>query len=115
MGVTTDGDSLQVTDASGQAVDGDTARAALEQRLGTKLPLGELRYWMLGVPAPETQGPSQSATGPVPGFTQNGWVVSYEGFQDTGGWSLPNRVTATTGDARVRIVIDDWTVPTPTP
>ena len=75
------------------------------------VPLAAFRYWMLGVPAPDRVGPSQRATGSTPGFTQGGWVVTYEGFQPAGPWSLPARLTATTGDARVRIVVDDWQLP----
>jgi outer membrane lipoprotein LolB len=115
LSVVTDGDSLQLDDGSGQPIDGDAARLALEQRLGTRLPLAELRYWMLGVPAPEANGPVQRASGAVPGFTQGGWVVSYEAFREAGPWSLPARLTATTGDARVRIVVDDWQLPAPAP
>ena len=46
--------------AAGQPLDGEAARAELERRLGAQLPLAELRYWMLGVPAP-----GASAGGPV--------------------------------------------------
>lgn len=109
--ITTDGDTLQLDDGSGRTIDGDAARLALERRLGASLPLSELRYWMLGVPAPDAVAPAQAATGTVPGFTQGGWVVTYEAFQPAGEWSLPARLTATTGDARVRIVVDDWQLP----
>jgi outer membrane lipoprotein LolB len=110
LNVVTDGESLQIDDGSGLPIDGEAARAALEQRLGAQLPLAELRYWMLGVPAP---GPGivQPATGSAPGFTQGSWVVSYEGSRETAGWALPARLTATTAGARVRIVIDDWQLP----
>jgi outer membrane lipoprotein LolB len=111
LSIVTDGQSLEVDDGSGQPVDGEAARAALEARLGTRLPLDELRYWLLGLPAPERAGLVQQATGPVPGFTQAGWVVSYDGFRAAGPWSLPARLTATTANARVRIVVDDWILP----
>lgn len=111
LNIVTDGERVEIDDGSGQFVSGDAARAALESRLGTALPLAELRYWMLGLPAPGGAAPVQRATGSVPGFTQGGWVVSYEGFRSAGPWSLPARLTATTANARVRIVVDDWTVP----
>jgi len=110
--VVTDGNVLQVDDGSGQPIDGEAARTALESRLGTRLPLGELRYWILGVPAPvEGHGMVQRATGATPGFTQGDWVVSYEAFRAAGRWSLPARLTATTSNTRVRIVVDDWQLP----
>ena len=109
--IVTDGESLQLDDGSGTTIDGDAARIALERRLGARLPLSELRYWMLGLAAPEDLSPAQPATGATPGFTQAGWVVTYEAFQPAGAWSLPSRLTATTSDARVRIVVDDWQLP----
>ena len=111
LSIVTDGDTLQLEDGSGQALDGDAARLALERRLGARLPLSELSYWMLGVPAPGAMAPAQPAIGPGAGFTQAGWVVTYEAFEVSGDWSLPARLTATTGDARVRIVVDDWQLP----
>ena len=111
LNIVTDGDTLQLEDGSGQALDGDAAQVALERRLGARLPLSELRYWMLGIPAPDALAPAQPATGPVAGFTQAGWVITYESFKAAGDWALPARLTATTGDARVRIVVDDWQLP----
>ena len=107
--IVTDGQSLEVADGSGAAVDGEAARATLERRLGARLPLGELRYWMLGLPAPGGAGATTRDTGA--GFTQGDWDVRYEAFRETGGWSLPTRLTASSAGARVRIVVDDWQVP----
>jgi outer membrane lipoprotein LolB len=110
-----DGDTFELTDSSGRPLDGEAARSELERRLGARLPLAELRYWLLGVPAPRHGGgdPVQLATGAVPGFVQGGWVVSFEEFKPQGSWTLPVRLTATTSGVRVRIVVDDWILPTP--
>jgi outer membrane lipoprotein LolB len=113
--VITDGESLELADSSGQPLDGAAARAELERRLGVALPLAELRYWMLGVPAPqETAGPVEKPDGATAsGFIQRGWTVSYETLGEQAGWRLPSRLNATTGNTRVRIVVDDWMLPTP--
>lgn len=113
--VITDGESLELADSSGQPLDGAAARAELERRLGVALPLAELRYWMLGIPAPqETAGPvekPEDAT--TPGFIQRGWTVSYQALGEQAGWRLPSHLSATTGGTRVRIVVDDWMLPAP--
>jgi outer membrane lipoprotein LolB len=113
--LTLDGTSLELADPAGRRLDGDAARAELERRLGVPLPLAELRYWLLGLPAPAgvAAGPVQPATGSVPGFVQAGWVVSYDALGAQGDWTLPARLTAVSGGTRVRVVIDDWTVPPP--
>jgi outer membrane lipoprotein LolB len=113
--LTLDGEVLELADPGGTPLDGAAARAELERRLGARLPLAELRYWLLGIPAPGdvADGPVQQATGAVPGFVQAGWIVSYDALGEQGAWSLPAKLTATSGSTRVRIVIDDWTVPPP--
>jgi outer membrane lipoprotein LolB len=115
LALVTDGAMIELSDGAGQPLDGEAARVELERRLGVKLPLAELRYWMLGVPAPDgpDSGPAQANMGSVPGFVQGGWVVSYEELKLQAGWSLPARLTATTNGARVKIVVDDWILPTP--
>ncbi|MGB7904933.1 MAG: lipoprotein insertase outer membrane protein LolB [Steroidobacteraceae bacterium] len=115
LALVTDGATIELSDGAGKPLDGEAARAELERRLGVKLPLAELRYWMLGVPAPDRpgSGPLQTTPGSAPGFVQGGWVVSYEELKSQAGWSLPARLTATTNGARVRIVVDDWILPAP--
>jgi outer membrane lipoprotein LolB len=115
LDLVTDGTQLQLRDAAGQALDGDTARTELERRVGGPLPLAQLRYWMLGVPAPARDGPGsapvQMATGSVPGFVQDGWVVTLDEARVVGGWRLPVRLSATTAWVRIKLVVDDWQLP----
>jgi outer membrane lipoprotein LolB len=115
LDLVTDGVQLQLRDASGQALDGDAARAELEQRLGGPLPLAQLRYWILGVPAPAGRGAGagqvQMATGAVPGFVQDGWVVTLDQSRVFGAWRLPVRLSATTSGIRIKLVVDDWQLP----
>lgn len=112
LDLATDGTNLQLRDASGAALDGDAARAELERRLGGSLPLAQLRYWILGVPAPAASGsgggPVQMATGSVPGFVQDGWVVTLDASKVYGEWRLPVRLLATTAGVRIKLLIDDW-------
>jgi outer membrane lipoprotein LolB len=112
--VVTDGEMLELTDGAGVPLDGEAARAALERHLGVGLPLDSMRYWMLGIPAPEKAGGLvQQSTGSTPGFVQGSWVVSYDALGARSGWRLPTRLSAATGATRVRIVVDDWVLPTP--
>jgi len=111
MQVTTDGQSLIVTDAEGRHLDTEQAGALLRRRLGTDLPLAELRYWMLGVPSPgSASSVSDAAVSPVRVIEQSGWRVGYDTFTATGGVSLPERFTATQGAVRLKVVVDDWQV-----
>jgi len=96
----------------GPASSASDAVAQLQQRLGFDLPLGTLRYWLLGVPDPATpfelvrndQDRAQT-------LTQDGWTMNYDHYLASDGDWLPGHVVLTRGDVRVRIVVDHWDLP----
>jgi outer membrane lipoprotein LolB len=84
-------------------VDGDS---------GADLPLAELRYWVLGLAAPGSQSHvEQRAQSPLRIIEQAGWNVSYQQFRAAAGWLVPARLTASSGSASIRIIVDDWDLP----
>ena len=90
--------------------DGQTAQ--LQERLGFTLPLDELRYWLLGVPAPGstyemTRNPQDRALNLV----QEGWSVDYDRYMPSGQDVLPARLVLQREGARVRIAVDHWEEP----
>lgn len=109
--VEADGADLSVTAADGTRVDAAAAREAIRARLGLDLPLAELRYWMLGLPAPGSEARVQGhVTPPRRTIDQAGWSVRYDEFANASGWSVPARLTATAGSVRLKAVIDDWRI-----
>lgn len=91
-----------------QVLEADAALAELEARLGAVVPAGRLRYWMLGLAAPgEHQWSEPDANGTVV-LQQEGWRITYQRYSTEFGPRLPMRIQASSGAARVRIVIDRW-------
>ena len=106
--VTSDGEELEVTDAAGKML-GSEAREALRARLGADLPLSSLRYWMIGLPDPaSTAQVTESHGTPLRIIDQHGWTIAYDAFASTDGVALPSRVTATSGDVRLRLTVTNW-------
>ena len=106
---------LLLETGNGQTFQADTAWRELENRLGTRVPAEKLRYWMLGVPAPgEHQWPEARPDTPPNNdravLEQDGWRIEYR-YSDALSARLPQRINATSGDARVRIVVDSWSLP----
>jgi len=109
--VTLDGDSLSVSDGDGRSLDTEQTRLLLRERLGADLPWDKLRYWMLGVPAPD--GPSSVADAdraPLRVIEQADWRIGYDAFKPTLGASLPARFTASHAGVRLKVTVDQWQV-----
>jgi outer membrane lipoprotein LolB len=83
--------------------------AQLQDRLGFELPLDNLRYWLLGVPDPDTtfelaRNPQDRAQQ----LTQDGWTVVYDRYMGVNGDLLPAHLVLSRDDVRVRIAVDRW-------
>jgi outer membrane lipoprotein LolB len=103
------GGELTLTAADGTRLDAAAARDELIERLGFEPPLGSLRYWIQGVPDPGSEATETADTVPrLAALSQDGWAITYSGYQAVAGQWLPQRMTLQRGTVRVRLVIDNW-------
>ena len=102
------GDQLEIAISRGDQLDGLEARAELERRLGFALPLNELRWWLLGIPAPGEAAVNAADSGEISDFTQHGWRVSINSRAPGLGFSLPQRLTAEREGARLKLLVENW-------
>ncbi len=104
-----EGDRLNISTSKGEQLDGPEARAELERRLGFDLPLDQLRWWLLGIPAPgESTLDQDAASGEIHGFQQNGWRVNIDSRLPALGFALPQKLTATREGTRLKLLIESW-------
>lgn len=104
-----EGEDISIATSRGENLDGEAARAELERRLGFTLPLAELRWWLLGIPAPGEASVNQdSGSGEIRDFTQNGWRVSINSRAAGLGFALPQRLTAEREGARLKLLVEKW-------
>lgn len=101
------GDHLRI-ETGDQVLESDAAQAELAARLGADVPVQSLRYWLIGTPAPGEHAWVQ--TGDTAALEQNNWRIDYQAFAVSDGWRLPAKLVATSGRAKVRIVLDRWKV-----
>lgn len=86
-----------------------TPEDLLQQQLGWRLPVGNLVYWVRGLPAPEGKssltldGDSRLAR-----LEQGGWTVEYTRYSQQGAYWLPERMKLHGQDLDVTLVIKDW-------
>lgn len=82
----------------------------LKQKLGFTVPLHSLRYWVLGLPAPETEYQAKlNDRGGLKGFIQQSWALDFEKFEPIGNYVMPQKITIQGNDVRLKLVVDEWT------
>ena len=88
----------------------------LQEATGMEVPVAALAAWAAGTRADEAvHGRARlefDADGRLVRIRQAGWTIDYVSWQAEsaapGAGPLPRRVDAERGDARVRLVVDDW-------
>jgi outer membrane lipoprotein LolB len=110
------GASIVRLSPAGLALDGappgTDALRQLEDKLGFDPPLQQMRFWLLGVPAPgEPFELQRDARDRAKQLQQDGWTIAIDRYLPANGDLLPAHMTLTHDDVRVRIVVDQWKLP----
>ena len=96
---------------------GPDASLLLRAATGWEIPVGSLASWVRGARDPAA-GPATlefGADGRLARMQQDGWRLEFGNWtpQPGLGIELPGRIEAERGEARVRLVVDAWTLPAP--
>lgn len=88
----------------------------LYERTGVKMPVAELRYWLVGLPSPAgKETASIDKHGRLSLLQQGNWRVRYKRYVPVNGLVLPQKIFADKQDLDVRVVIDEWKLGVQTP
>lgn len=83
--------------------------AWIRQRLGWTFPIAGLRYWALGLPAPQSASHIElDADGRIAVLEQDGWRLEYDEYLPAGTVSLPRRLRATHAEVTLKLIADRW-------
>lgn len=97
--------------------DGEFAEDLLLQATGWEVPLQQLGSWVRGAPAAgyPVESVEYDGQGRPALLRQAGWIVRYTAWRPgpAGQPDLPARIEAESGDARVKLQIDDWVFASP--
>ncbi len=108
-----DGERLVVESSRGERLEGQAARQALNALLGFDPPIEVLRYWLLGLPAPQIEAEEQrNAAGQLSSLRQSEWFVQYDRYvmaaNGQGTLPVPAAFKANRDDISLRLVVDEW-------
>jgi len=87
----------------------DNIDTLLYERTGVKMPVAELRYWLIGLPSPAGKDSARvDKHGRLSLLQQGAWRVRYKRYVPVNGLVLPRKIFADKQDLDVRVVIDEW-------
>jgi outer membrane lipoprotein LolB len=92
---------------------GSDPAALVRDATGWEIPIDAMTAWVRGVPASDTKpaAAQYDALGRLSHLEEQGWVIDY-GWPDapTTDPVMPSRIEAVRGTAKVRLVVDTWTL-----
>ncbi len=101
-----------VMQANGKTYKDSNAERLLQAQLGVSLPLDGMKYWVRGIPAPDSpvQQVKLDAQGRPELLQQSGWQVEYSGWKGTDWKALPEKInlSRTPDNTKVKVIAKDW-------
>ena len=102
-------DEATLTTGEGEQFTATNAQELVRATTGYELPVGLLRWWVTGRPAPWLGGRVVLDTEQrAQVIRQGGWEITYDRYQMRAGYALPGRVSVQREDVEVRLVIRQW-------
>lgn len=106
-------EGIQITNNQGKRYTGKDAESMLQQLTGMRIPLNNLRQWLIGLPGDAQQftlddnARLSTATLQQDGLT---WVVTYQGYDTEVTPPMPKALELTQGEQRIKLRMNNWTV-----
>ena len=74
-----------------------------------QFPMQEIRYWVRGIASPEHKAKlTYNETGELASVEQAGWQVAFTGYTQVSGLPMPDKITITGEDIKLKLVLKNW-------
>lgn len=110
--LTVDSRGARIDGIEGGPRTGPDAAALLRETTGWEIPIASLGDWLRGVSGPGS-GPyvvAYDTQGRLSRLEQGGWTIDYRWPDAASNPDLPQRIDAMKGEAKVKLLVDEWRV-----
>ena len=109
-----DGEGARIEGLEGGTRYGADTESLLREATGWNIPVAALNDWVRALRAPgfPVEGVEWDERGGIRRLRQDGWTIDYQ-WPDkaTATPEMPRRIDAVKGEARIKLIIDQWTQP----
>lgn len=96
--------------SDGKLYQADNADALLPRLLGLTLPVARLAYWVQAAPPNGADVRNLDDDGRPALVIDQGWRIEYLEYHPGAADALPRKLDVSRGDARIRLIIDQWNI-----
>ena len=96
---------VEIESAGKQSVYYGNASDIVYSKLGIRIPVTALKFWVLGVVDPNAAFVVNDT-----GFEQHGWLVTYLQMQVNDGNELPRKIRVEQGSAKLKLIVNQWEI-----
>ena len=104
--------ALNLTTSDGNSYTATNADNLIYEHLGWDLPFASLTYWLKGLAALDTRPMliKYDAYNQLQSLQQSGWLINYQNYMVYDAITLPEKITLTKGDIKLKIIVHQWRV-----
>ncbi|MGL1833203.1 lipoprotein insertase outer membrane protein LolB [Rhodocyclaceae bacterium SMB388] len=93
----------------GRSVHADSVQEMLPEILGVAVPVNGLAHWVQAVPRAGARVLLADDFGRPVRVFDSGWLIEYREYASEDAAAAVRRIDASRGDARIRLIVDEWT------
>ena len=87
----------------------DSVEQLFAEHFDWQLPMQEIRYWVRGIASPTTDAKlTYNASGELASVEQAGWLVAFTRYTQVSGLPMPDKITITGKDIKLKLVLKNW-------
>ena len=102
---------IEIQESGEEPLQSPYPNEALTELLGMPLPVQRIRYWIRGIPAPQSAAKeTKNELGLVSKIIQDNWVIELDRYHDVNGLPLPGRIKINRDDTRITLAVTQWSI-----
>lgn len=103
---------VELKDSEGRVWVAETPEALMEQRLGWRMPIEGMKYWIKGVTEPNvSKKPHLNQAKALVSLQQRGWMIQYQNYLRAKNYRLPQKMALSNDLLSLKVVIRQWRFP----
>ena len=102
---------IEIQESGEEPVSSPYPNEALAELLGMPLPVQRIRYWIRGIPAPQSSAKEvKNERGLVSNISQDDWEIELDRYHDVNNLPLPGRIKINRQGTRITLVVGQWSI-----